>query len=57
MALDCSHLLPTQTTRIAFKRGAYLRGYMVEFLRLFAPRLRVEDLKQLESAPRESFEI
>jgi len=57
VALDCSHLLPTQTTRIAFKRGAYLRGYMVEFLRLFAPRLRVEDLKQLEAAPRESFEI
>jgi LysR family cys regulon transcriptional activator len=57
VALDCSHLLPTQTTRIAFKRGAYLRGYMVEFLRLFAPRFRVEDLKQLEAGSGESFEI
>ena len=57
VALDCSHLLPTQTTRIAFKRGAYLRGYMVEFLRLFAPRLRGEDLKQLEAAAGEDFAI
>ncbi|QJR11613.1 HTH-type transcriptional regulator CysB [Usitatibacter rugosus] len=57
VALDAAHLFPTQTTRIAFKRGAYLRGYMVEFLRLFAPRFRIEDLKQLEAAPRESFEI
>lgn len=57
VALDAAHLFPTQTTRIAFKRGAYLRGYMVEFLKLFAPRFRIEDLKQLEAAPKESFEI
>ena len=25
-ALDCDHLFPAQTTRLAFKRGAYLRG-------------------------------
>jgi hypothetical protein len=30
---------------------------MVEFLQLVAPRLRVEDLKQLEAGSGESFEI
>ena len=57
VALDCAHLFPTQTTRIAFKRGAYLRGYMVEFLRLFAPHLRAADLKELGGAAGEDFSI
>jgi LysR family cys regulon transcriptional activator len=49
-ALDCDHLFPTQTTRLAYRRGAYLRGYTVEFIKLFAPHVRAEDLKQLEAA-------
>jgi LysR family cys regulon transcriptional activator len=57
VGLDCSHLFPAQTTRIAFKRGAYLRGFTVEFIRLFAPHLRAEDLKDLDAAARESFSI
>lgn len=57
VGLDCSHLFPAQTTRIAFKRGAYLRGFTVEFIRLFAPHLRAEDLKELDAASRESFSI
>ena len=57
VALDSSHLFPAQTTRIAFKRGAYLRGFTVEFIRLFAPHLRAEDLKALDAATRESFSI
>ena len=57
VGLDCSHLFPAQTTRIAFKRGAYLRGFTVEFIRLFAPHLRAEDLKDLDAASRESFSI
>lgn len=48
VALDCAHLFPAQTTRLAYKRGAYLRGYMVEFIRLFAPNVRPGDLKQLD---------
>ena len=48
VALDCDHLFPTQTTRLAYRRGAYLRGYTVEFIRLFSPNLRAGDLKQLE---------
>ena len=56
-ALDCGHLFPTQTTRLAYRRGAYLRGYTVEFIRLFAPHVRPEDLKQLAAAAGENFSI
>src|SRR5688572_22255250 len=56
-ALDCTHLFPTQTTRLAYRRGAYLRSYTVEFIRLFAPHVRGEDLKQLEAAAGENFSI
>lgn len=37
--LDASHLFPPSTTRIAFRRGSYLRRYMYEFISLFAPHL------------------
>jgi LysR family transcriptional regulator, cys regulon transcriptional activator len=57
VALDCSHLFPAQITRLAYKRGAYLRGFTVEFIRLFAPNVRSADLKQLESAAGENFSI
>lgn len=57
VALDCSHLFPAQTTRLAYKRGAYLRGYTVEFIRLFAPNVRAADLKQLEGGAGTRFEI
>jgi LysR family cys regulon transcriptional activator len=57
IALDCAHLFPAQTTRLAYKRGAYLRNYTVEFIRLFAPRVRAEDLKTLETATGETFSI
>lgn len=56
-AIDCEHLFPAQTTRLAYKRGAYLRGYTVEFIRLFAPHVRGADLKHLETAAGENFSI
>jgi LysR family cys regulon transcriptional activator len=56
-ALDCGHLFPAQTTRLAFKRGAYLRSYTVEFIRLFAPHVTAVDLKQLEAGNAEDFSI
>jgi Transcriptional regulator len=57
VALDCDHLFPAQTTRLAFRRGAYLRTYTVEFIRLFAPTVRAEDLKQLAGDGGENFSI
>ena len=56
-ALSCDHLFPAQTTRLAYKRGAYLRGYTVEFIRLFVPNLRAQDLKGLEAAAGDTFSI
>jgi LysR family cys regulon transcriptional activator len=57
VALDCDHLFPAQTTRLAFRRGAYLRGFTIEFIRLFAPNVRAEDLHQLANKPGEDFSI
>ena len=57
VALSAKHLFPLQTTRLAFRRGAYLRGFTLAFIRLFTPNLRDEDLKQLASVARDNFEI
>ena len=57
VALDCDHLFPAQTTRLAYRQGAYLRGYAVEFIRLFAPHVRAADLKQLAAAAGADFSI
>ncbi len=57
VALDCDHLFPVQTTRLAYKRGAYLREYAVEFIKLLAPHVRGADLKQLEAAEGADFSI
>ena len=39
VSLDASHLFPTHTTWAGFMRGGLLRGYMYDFLQLFAPHL------------------
>lgn len=37
--LDCSHLFEKQTSRIAVRRGRYLRGFAYRFIELCAPNL------------------
>jgi LysR family transcriptional regulator, cys regulon transcriptional activator len=37
--LDCSGLFDQQTSRIAVRRGRYLRGYAYRFIELCAPDL------------------
>jgi LysR family cys regulon transcriptional activator len=39
VALDASHLFEPSTTSIAFRRGTFIRGFMYEFMREFAPHL------------------
>ena len=39
VALDASHLFKPSTTRLAFRRGTFLRGFMYEFIEQFAPHL------------------
>jgi LysR family cys regulon transcriptional activator len=58
VALDARHLFATNTTRIAVKRGAYLRGYVFDFIRTFAPPLTREVVQRaLGSPPGEAFEV
>ncbi|MDZ7924715.1 MAG: HTH-type transcriptional regulator CysB [Marinagarivorans sp.] len=39
VAIDASHLFKSSTTRLAFRRGTFLRGFMYDFIELFAPHL------------------
>lgn len=39
VALDASHLFDYSTTKIGFRRETYLRGYMYDFMEMFAPHL------------------
>ncbi len=39
VALNASHLFDYSVTKIGFRRGAYLRTYMYDFIRYFAPHL------------------
>lgn len=40
--LDASHLFASSITKIGCRRGTFLRGYMYEFIELFAPHLTRE---------------
>jgi LysR family cys regulon transcriptional activator len=39
VAIDASHLFASSTTKIGLRRGTILRGFMYEFIELFAPHL------------------
>ena len=39
VSLDASHLFDHSTTMIGCRRGTFLRGYMYDFIELFAPHL------------------
>jgi LysR family cys regulon transcriptional activator len=39
VAIDASHLFKASTTKIGFRRGTFLRGYMFDFIERFAPHL------------------
>lgn len=39
VALSAAHLFSPSTTKIGFRRGTFLRGFMYDFMQLFAPHL------------------
>jgi LysR family cys regulon transcriptional activator len=52
VALDASHLFEPSTTRIGFRKGTFLRGFMYDFIQRFAPHLtrdRVDEAVQAHS--------
>lgn len=46
VAIDASHLFESSTTKIGFRRGTFIRGYMYDFIELFAPHLTREVVTQ-----------
>lgn len=50
VALDASHLFEPSTTGIGFRRGAFLRGYMMDFMQTFASHLTPEVVQQAIAA-------
>ena len=46
VALDASHLFTPSVTKIGFRRGTFLRGYMYDFIQMFAPHLTQEVVEQ-----------
>lgn len=46
VSIDASHLFEPSVTRIGFRRGTFLRAYMYEFIKLFAPHLTQDVIQQ-----------
>lgn len=42
VAIDASHLFESSTTSLGFRRGTFLRGFMYDFINIFAPHLTRE---------------
>jgi LysR family transcriptional regulator, cys regulon transcriptional activator len=47
VALDASRLFRPSTTKIGFRRGTFLRGYMYDFMQRFAPHLSREIVEKV----------
>ncbi len=50
VALDASHLFQMEITQIGFRKNAFLRGYMYDFITQFAPHLTRELVEQAMAA-------
>ncbi|USH01534.1 HTH-type transcriptional regulator CysB [Grimontia kaedaensis] len=46
VAIDASHIFDASTTRIGFRRGTVLRGYMYDFIESFASHLTRETIEK-----------
>jgi LysR family transcriptional regulator, cys regulon transcriptional activator len=58
VAIDARHLFASNMTRLALRRGAFLRGYVYEFIHTFASPLTREVIDQAMAAqPVSGFEI
>lgn len=49
VALDASHLFEPSITRIGFRRGTFLRGYMFDFIQKFAPHITHDVLEKVQA--------
>lgn len=56
-SLDAAHLFKSNTTRVALRRGAYLRGYAYEFIELFSPPLTRKMIDSALAGKGENYEL
>ena len=56
-AIPVGHLFGSNTTRVALKQGAYLRGYVYTFVELLAPGLNRRLIEQAMKGDAESYEL
>ena len=46
VTIDASELFESSVTKIGFRRGTFLRGFMYDFIEAFAPHLTRERVDQ-----------
>jgi LysR family cys regulon transcriptional activator len=51
VSMDVGHLFDSSITRLGFRRGTYLRAFMYDFMRLFAPHLDLRTVDQAAHSP------
>lgn len=51
-SIDARHLFPASTLRVAVRRHGYLRPYMLEFIRMFAPHVTRERVDRVLAGER-----
>jgi LysR family cys regulon transcriptional activator len=56
-AINAEHLFRTNTTRVAVRRGSYLRGVAYDFIERFAPHLTRRVVEQALAGDGESYEL
>jgi LysR family transcriptional regulator, cys regulon transcriptional activator len=49
--LEAAHLFTPSTTHIGFRRGMFLRGYMYDFIQIFAPHLVRDKVDRIAAEP------
>jgi LysR family cys regulon transcriptional activator len=56
-AIDAGHLFRSSTTRVAIRRGSFLRGYTYAFMELFAPQLTRKVIEAAMTGEGEQYEL
>ncbi|MBV1873726.1 MAG: HTH-type transcriptional regulator CysB [Gammaproteobacteria bacterium] len=51
VTLDASHLFESSITKIGFRKGTFIRGYMYDFIETFAPHLTRDVIEEAISRP------
>lgn len=57
VALDAGHLFESNTTRLALRRGTYLRRYEYDFIEMFAPQLTRKAVDMAMSGGSDAYQL